>query len=453
MGFRDLLLFYVATGFSLRWIATASAAGPSAVVIWLSACVCFYLPLVLTVLELSSRYPSEGGVYVWAKESFGGFAGFLTAWTYWTSNLPYFPSLLYFTAANALFLAGGHGAALANEPVYFVVASCAGLALAVGLNVRGLDIAKWLHNAGAVTLWLPAVILVALASVALLRFGSATPFTFGSLVPSTHLKDIIFWSTIAFSLSGAESASMLGDEIEQPRRNVPRALLTAGALITSVYILATVAIMVALPAHRVPEIQGVMLAIESLAGHFGLSIIALFAAALVVVSGIGQTGAWFAAAARLPFVAGIDRYLPPAFARVHPRWHTPYVALLVQAAFSVVFIFLSQAGTGVKGANDVLVSMSIIGYFIPYLFMFAALIKVQSVPAGPGVMRIPGGPRVARVVASVGLVVTAGAIFLSLLPAADEPNKPLAVVKIVGLSALLVGVGTALYWNSVRRRR
>jgi len=453
MGFRDLLLFYVATGFSLRWIATASAAGPSAIVIWLLACVGFYVPLVLTVLELSSRYPNEGGVYVWAKESFGGFAGFLTAWTYWTSNLPYFPSLLYFTAANALFLAGAHGSALANEPTYFVLASCAGLALAAGLNVRGLDIAKWLHNVGAVALWLPAVILIVLAGVALVRVGSATPFTLTSLVPSTHLKDIVFWSTIAFSLSGAESASMLGDEIDRPRRNMPRALLTAGALITSAYILATIAIMIALPTGRVPEIQGVMLAIQSLAGHFGVSIIAVLAAVLVVLSGIGQTGAWFAASARLPFVAGLDRYLPPAFARVHPRWHTPYVALLVQAAISVVFILLSQAGTGVKGANDVLVSMSIIAYFIPYLFMFAALIKAQRVPAGPGVMRVPGGPRVARVVASVGLVVTAVAIFLSLLPAADEANKPLAVTKIVGLSALLVGIGAALYWNAVRRRR
>ncbi len=143
------------------------------------------MPLVLTVLELSSRYPDEGGVYVWARESFGGFAGFLTAWTYWTSNLPYFPSLLYFTAANALFLAGAHGSALANDPVYFVIASCAGLALAVGLNVRGLDIAKWLHNVGAVGLWIPAVILVVLGGVALVRFGSATQFTL-SVVGAQH---------------------------------------------------------------------------------------------------------------------------------------------------------------------------------------------------------------------------------------------------------------------------
>ncbi len=453
MGFRDLVLFYVVTGFSLRWIATAAAAGPSAVVIWVGACVAFYVPLVLTVLELSSRYPEEGGLYVWARESFGGFAGFLTGWTYWVSNLPYFPSLLYFTAANALFLVGASGQHLADSRGYFVIASCIGLAVAVGLNVVGLNIAKWLHNAGAVGLWLPAILLIVLGAIAFARFGSATPFSAAAMLPSMRLKNIIFWSTIAFSVSGVESASMLGDEIENPRRNVPRALLAAGAVITSVYILATVAIMVALPPERVPAIQGIVQAIMSVTDRVGAAPLVLVAAALIVVSGVGQAGAWFAASARLPFVAGLDRYLPAAFGRVHPRWRTPYVALLVQAAIAAGFVLLGQAGTGVQGAYDVLVSMSIISYFIPYLFMFAALIRAQRVPAGPGIMRVPGGAPVAILAASIGFAVTALSIGLAVLPQPDEPNKPLAVVKIVGLTGILVGAGALLYWRAVSSRR
>src|SRR5262244_1272251 len=104
MGFRDLLLFYVITGISLRWIATAAAAGPSSIVIWIGAWLVFYTPLALSVLELSSRYPNEGGLYVWAKRAFGDFSGFMAAWTYWTSNLPYFPAVLYFAASNVLFI-------------------------------------------------------------------------------------------------------------------------------------------------------------------------------------------------------------------------------------------------------------------------------------------------------------------------------------------------------------
>src|ERR671926_95557 len=104
MRFGDLLLFYIVTGFSLRWIA--AAAGPSALAVWVGAALLFYAPLVLCTLELSSRYPEEGGIYVWSKRAFGPFAAFITGWTYWGSNLPYFPGLLYFAAGNALFIGG-----------------------------------------------------------------------------------------------------------------------------------------------------------------------------------------------------------------------------------------------------------------------------------------------------------------------------------------------------------
>src|SRR5213078_4430717 len=100
LGVRDLLLFYIVTSFSLRWVATAAAAGPSALVIWVIAALGLFIPLVFTVLELSSRYPDEGGLYVWAKQAFGPFAAFIAGWGYWASNLPYFPGLLYFAAAN-----------------------------------------------------------------------------------------------------------------------------------------------------------------------------------------------------------------------------------------------------------------------------------------------------------------------------------------------------------------
>jgi len=74
LGFRDLVLFYVVTTWSLRWIATAAAVGPSALVLWVLAAAFLFVPLVFTVLELSSRYPDEGGLYVWSKRAFGPFA-------------------------------------------------------------------------------------------------------------------------------------------------------------------------------------------------------------------------------------------------------------------------------------------------------------------------------------------------------------------------------------------
>jgi glutamate:GABA antiporter len=447
MGFTDLLLFYLVTGFTVRWIGTAAAAGPSAVVIWLIGCLAFYLPLMLAVLELSSRYPDEGGCYVWSKKAFGDFAGFITGWTYWACNLPYFPGLFYFTAAAALFIGGAEWRELADSPWYFIGFSLLALTCAAGLNVRGLGVGKWLHNLGAIGVWIPGVFLIGIALVSWAHFGSATSFSAESMLPSIRLKDIVFWSTIAFSLSGLESASMLGGEIRNPGRNIPRALLLAGLLVTALYVSGTVAMLVAMPQAEILHLDGFMTAIETASNRIGLGHLAPVIAALIVLGGLGQAGAWFAAGSRLPFVAGIDRFLPAAFGRLHPRYGSPHVSLIVQAAIAAVLILLGQAGTTVRGAYDVLVSMSIISYFVPYLFIFSALIRLQSEPAGAAVMRVPGGRRAAISVAAIGLLTTSLSICLALIPAEEEPNKLLAVTKVAGLTMLLIATGAVVYFR------
>src|SRR3982751_4384671 len=270
LTFRDLFLFYIVTGFSMRWIATGAAAGPSALVIWVIAALGFFVPLVFTVLELSSRYPEEGGIYVWSKRAFGPFAAFITGWTYWGSNLPYLPGLLYFAAANALFIGGPAWQSWSSNSYYFIIFAMAGLTLAVAMNVVGLNVGKWLNNVGAIAGWVPAMFLIALGFVSWSRFGSATSMAPASFVPSTSLKDIIFWSTIAFAFGGVESGSTMGEEIENARRTVPRAILGAGAVITVLYVAATFAVLLAMPKDQVSGLSGIMQAIQAMTAKVGV---------------------------------------------------------------------------------------------------------------------------------------------------------------------------------------
>jgi glutamate:GABA antiporter len=451
LTFRDLFLFYLVTGFSLRWIATAAAAGPSALVIWIAAALGFFVPLVFSVLELSSRYPEEGGVYVWSKRAFGPFAAFITGWTYWGSNLPYFPGLLYFAAANALFIGGPAWQSLSTNNLYFIAVAMSGLVLAVTLNVVGLNVGKWLNNVGALASWVPAAALVTLGALSWSRFGSATRIGAATLMPSTGLKDVIFWSTIAFAFGGVESASTMAEEIKDARRTVPRAILAAGAVMTVLYLAGTLSVLLALPKEQVSGLQGILQAIQTMSAKMGIAWLVPVVAAFVTLNALGGVGGWFAATARLPFVAGIDRFLPDAFGRLHPKWRTPHVALLAQAFIAGLFIFLGQTGTSVRGAYDALVSMGIIAYFIPFLFMFAAMIVLQREPAGPDVIRVPGGKNVAIALAAIGFVVTAISIVLACIPADEEPNKPLAVIKVVGSSLVLVAIGVAVYLAGKRR--
>ena len=450
MGFRDLVLFYVVTGVSLRWIATAAAAGPSSIVVWIGAWLTFYTPLALSVIELSSRYPNEGGLYVWSKKAFGNFSGFMSAWTYWTSNLPYFPSVLYFAASNALYMRQAAWGHLSNNATFYIVFSLLTLAAATFVNIVGLDVGKWLHNVGALAMWIPAAIVIVMGVIAWQRYGSATSFTFRSMTPSFHFNNIIFWSLLIFAFGGSETASFMGEEIKNPRRTLPWGLFVAGLTVAVCYILGTVGVLLALPPSEVGNLQGLMQAISKTASRVGFESVVPFAAFLIALSNVGACGAYLAAVARLPFVAGIDRFLPPAFGSLHPRWKTPWVALLVQFAIGVLFVFLGQAGTSVKGAYDVMASMTVIVYFIPYLFVFAAMIKLQGEPAGTEVIRVPGGKPVATLVAMVGLITTTLTIILSMVPQPDEPNKPLAVLKVVGGSVVLLLIGAGIYWFGKR---
>ena len=451
LGFRDLLLFYVATTFSLRWMATAAATGPSALVVWLMAAGGLFVPLVFATIELSSRYPQEGGIYVWSREAFGPFAGFMTGWLYWCTNLPYFPSLLYFAAGNLLFAGGTSWQRLSTSPTYFVTASLIGLVVAVYLIVVGLQVGKWLNNVGALASWVVAGALVLFGAVAFMRFGSATPMPLRSFVPMVSVKDLVLWSTMAFAYGGIESASSMGEEITDARRTVPRAVVVAAISIALLYLAGTFSVLIAVPREQVSGLQGIMQALETMGARVGAAWLTPLLALMVTVSSIGGVGGWFAAVARLPFVAGIDRFLPRAFGRIHTTWRTPHVALLTQAAIAVLFTVLGQAGTSVRGAYDALISMSIVTYFIPFLFMFAALIRVQRVDAGPEVHRVPGGPVAAVLLGSLGFLTTAVSIVLACIPAEDDPNKRLAVVKVVGSSVALVVIGVWVY--GIGRRR
>jgi glutamate:GABA antiporter len=451
--FRDLMLFYLVSGLSVRWTATAAAAGPSILLVWIAALTCFFIPLAASVMELSSRHPDEGGIYVWAREAFGDFAGFIAAWTYWMSNLPYFPGVLYFGAASTLFAFGPRGRALIGSPTYFIAFALVWLAIITLLNIRGVDAGKWLNNISSLGCILPLIVLLVLAAISYERFGPATQFTWATLKPHWSLDNAVFWSSVFFAFGGVEAGSAMGDEIQNPRRIIPLAILAGGSVLAFGYIAGTAALLVALPSSAVGGPDGFVNGIHELSVHLGQGWLVAPVALFVGLNAVGGAAAYLSSTSRLPFVAGIDHYLPAIFGRIHPRYRTPWIALAAYGGVGMLMVLLGQAGTTVRGAYDVMVSMAILAYFIPYLLLFASMIRLQKRPAGPEIRRVPGGKPVAIVLASIGFISTAVTIVLSVIPGADEPDKLLAVLKVVGSTAVLLGIGIAIFVAAHRKAR
>ena len=456
MGFWDVLLFNIATVLGPRWIAAAGHNGTSSISLWVLAAVFFFVPGALVINELSSRFPEEGGLYAWSREAFGPFHGFVAGWTYWIYTFFYFPGLLLASASMAAYVMGGSGAALAQDRTFLLTVSLSLLVVAVVLNIVGLNIGKWLQNAGGVGTYVPLVILVGIAAVVCFRHGSATHFTAANMMPTWNWDTVNFWSQIAFAFTGLELVSAMSEEVRDPRRTLPRAVFGAGALIALMYIVGTFAILGLVPAGGIDPQSGVFNAITVGSVALKVGFLGILAAVLVTFGNAGGVGSTVAGISRVPFVVGVDRYLPAAFGKIHPRWKTPWVSILVQASISAAILLGSQINESMQGAYQKLIDAGIILYFIPFLYMFAAVIKLayrKDRNQNTHAVLVPGGIAGVWICGSLGFLVVLLGIVVSLFPPGGTANKLGFFLQLAVGTILSVLFGLALYWRGSRAKR
>jgi amino acid transporter len=456
MGFWDVLLFNIATVLGPRWIAAAGHNGTSSISLWVLAAVFFFVPGALVINELSSRFPEEGGLYVWSREAFGDLHGFIAGWTYWIYTVFYFPGLLLASASMAAYSVGGRGASLSQDRTFLLTVSLSMLLVAVFLNIIGLNIGKWLQNAGGVGTYVPLLMLAAVAAMVCFRHGSVTHFSFSNMLPRWNWDTVNFWSQIAFAFTGLELVSAMSEEVRNPRRTLPRAVFGAGALIALMYIVGTFAILSLVPAADLDPQSGVFHAITVGSIALRIGFLGILAAILATVGNAGGVGSTVAGIARVPFVVGIDRYLPAAFGRIHSRWRTPYISILVQALLSAAILLGSQINETTRGAYQFLIDAAIILYFIPFLYMFAAVIKLarrKDRKENQRAVLVPGGIVGVWICGSLGFMVVLIGIIVSLVPPGDSSDKLAFEMKLVAGTVASILLGLILYWRSARAKQ
>jgi glutamate:GABA antiporter len=455
MGFWDVLLFNIATVLGPRWIAAAGHNGTSSISLWVIAALFFFVPGAFVINELSSRFPDEGGLYVWAKEAFGDFHGFVAGWTYWIYTVFYFPGLLLASASMSAYVVGEKGGVLSQDRTFLLTVSIVLLVVAVGLNLIGLNIGKWLQNAGGVATYLPLLLLVAIALLVYLKHGSVTHFTWANMMPTWNWDTVNFWSQIAFAFTGLELVSAMSEEVRDPQRTLPRAVFGAGAMIAFMYIVGTFAILSLAPAKVLDPTSGVFHAITVGSIALKVGFLGILAALLVSVGNGGGVGSTVAGIARVPFVVGIDRYLPEALGKIHPKWKTPYISILVQAGVSGAILLVSQISETTRGAYQFLIDAAIILYFIPFLYMFAAVIKLarrKDRTENARAVLVPGGIAGIWISGLLGFVVVLVGIVVSLVPPGDSSDKLGFELKLVGGTLTSILLGLVLYWRGARAK-
>ena len=432
LGRWDLVLLKVVAIVNINNVPPVAVYGWASLGLWGLAFVTFFIPEAVAVLTLSRRYPGEGGIYLWTRREFGEAHGFLSGWCYWTNNLFYVPVLLVYMAGILAFAGGEARAAdLVNQKLFVGSVSFGWLALIAIANIRGLAVGKWIQNVGG---------LGAFLSVALVLAAAVVAWTAGVGAHAPTVTGVSWEMTTSFAvmcnaLVGIELASTMGDEIRDPRRDLGPAIAIAGAVSLASYLLVTGAVLTLVPIERLGVIQGVMQAVGAgaNAAHVGWIVVPL-AIVMGVATG-GAASAWFAGSSRIPFVAGLTSALPSSLGRVHPKWHSPHVALTTCALLAGAFTALSLVGSSVSEAYQVLLKAAVVIQLIPFTYLFLALARTSDVSGA------------ARAAGFLGLATTVFGLGAAFLPTSDVTSVPLFEIKLV------VGVvgPTALGWYLFKR--
>ena len=447
LGRWDLIALFVVAVFNLNVVPSIAANGGVTVWLWLISLVLFFWPQGIAVIELAHRYPGEGGVYLWAKEVFGDFHGFLSGWCYWTNNMMYVPTvMLYFVGVSVFVLGSGH-AALADNKVFTVVASVGLMALLVILNIVGLGVGKWINNLGGIGTAIAAAVLIGLGLIVFARFGTTVTASDFRIPPNPRFV-LNSFGIICFGLVGLELASVMGDEIKDPQRTLPGAVAWGGIFSGLMYIATTLTLLIAVSKNDINVLQGIVQAVSHMANRVGADwIIAPFALMLSIsIAGIGS--AWLAGSARIPFVAGLDSYMPSWLGKTHQRFATPYAALIVQGLVSMILVLVNAVGSGVQETFQRLLSLAVVLQLVPFLYMFAALLKIA---ANPNFERGVYSKATLFVAGASGLITTTLGIVLAFFPA--QQIRSLLSYEMWMFGGTLFFIGLAVFFFYVYGRR
>ena len=441
-----MLLFVVAV-FNLNVVPSIAANGGVTVWLWIISLLLFFWPQGIAVIELAHRYPGEGGVYLWAKEVFGDFHGFLSGWCYWTNNMLYVPTVMLYFVGVSVYVLGPNHQGLADNKVFALTASLCLLALLTMFNILGLGVGKWINNLGAMGTFIAAAVLIGLGAVIWSHFGT-TVTAADFKIPANPKFVLNSFGVICFGLVGLELASVMGDEIQDPCRTLPGAVALGGVVSGALYLGATLTLLIAM-GKNVNVLQGIVQAVTHMAGRVGIGWISPPFALLLSLSIAGIGSAWMGGSARIPFVAGLDSYMPSWLGKVHARYATPYAALILQGCVSAVLVILNFAGAGVQETFQKLLSLAVVLQLVPFVYMFGALLKfavTESAPQGQY------GKRTMFVAGLSGLLTTTLGIALVFFPAQQITSLWLYELWMFGGTLFFIGLAAFFFFVYGRRK-
>jgi len=445
LGTTDLVLFTVSSVLIVDQLPATAAVGPSVIGWWIVMMLLFVTPYSMIAAELGSTWPSQGGAYVWIKLAFGDRWAARSAFYYWVQLSIWLPAAAILSSSMAARLVG-----TTLSPAAAVLAAIAVIWVTVFLSSLRTDVGKWVPNIGAI---LKILVMLCLGGIGVKLYLAGPPanaLDWRSLLPS-YGADLAFLPILVFNLFGFELIAGAGEEIENPARRLPKAMILSGLIVGVLYIFSTFGVLVVLPSHSIVLEQGI---VDTLAKGFGESALGAFGVAVVgwsvVLTLLSTMVTWTIGLNRLTHEAALAGDLPRLLAKSSRRSGAPVGANIASGALGTVMLVVFLPGSdAVQQLFWNLVSLCSVVFLIPYTMMFLAFLCLRR--ADPGrhrPYRVPGG-RLGAFIATglaVGFVVQAMVLFVHV------PGQPFngshTIPVLAGIAAVLV-----LAEGSIRLRR
>jgi len=434
LGLADLVLAQVLCVVGSSWVGIAAKLGRAHVAYWLGAMLLFYAPLAVVVIYLNRMMPLEGGLYRWARSGFGELAGFLTAWNLWVYAVIVTGGIIFVVPTDTAYILGPTAAWLPGSKVATLALTASVVAGITAVAIRGLNVGKWLHNAGGAGILTAYLILLVLPVWALLRGSIAhyEPIPWEPPRPS-WFGLAVFGQMAVGALSGFEYVAILAGECRSPARTIGRSVIISAPIIALMFILGTSSVLTFAGTQPINVIGPIPQTMRLALGARGW--VAPVAILLLMTRAVAGASLIFTGLTRLPMTAGWDQVVPRWFARLDPRWQTPVNSILFVSALVMSLIFLSMLGVGEQEASQLLAAASIAHYAIAYIAMFA--LPLAGRPALRSAL-----PNWVKLAALGGLISSVIALAITVYPIVDVASRGAYAAKIglVVLGSNLAGV-------------
>lgn len=427
LGLRDLVLAQILCVVGSSWVGVAGGLGRAQSLTWVAAMLVFYLPMAASVVCLNRKMPLEGGLYVWAREAFGDLGGFLTAWNLWVYGVAVTATILYAIPTELSYLIGPAAAWLPENrwaSLAIVMLMLAGITFAAW---RGLELGKWIHNAGGVAI---LVVFGGLILLPLWAWAKHTPMhytPFSIAAPAVNMRTLALFGQMLFgALCGLEYIAILAGESRDPARSIGRSVTISSPVICAMFILGTASIVALVPRSRIDFIAPIPQAMRMTLGMSGVgNVAAIVAILLLQVRLLGATSYLFTGVTRLPMAAGWNHLVPEWFTRLDPKRRTPTNSIACTCGLVLALILLASTGVHAQEAYQLLTNASLTHYEVAYLAMFA-------VPLVGAVTLRRSLPAWLKWTSAAGFLSTLFSLVISAYPFVNVVNPWSYAAKIIG---------------------